>query len=44
VPASASNSEKIHVIADIAEDIESCMVLEEKIHLDTNATNVFEHV
>jgi hypothetical protein len=44
VPACASDGEKVHVVVDIAEDIESCMVLEEKIHLDTNAANVFEHV
>lgn len=44
VPPSASDCEKIHVVADIAEDLESGVVLEEQVHLDTESSNVLEHV
>lgn len=44
VPSGPSDCEEVHVVADIAEDLERCVMLEEKIHLDTQPSNVLEHV
>jgi hypothetical protein len=44
VPPSASDGEKIHVVADIAKDLKGGVVLEEQVHLNTESSNVLEHV
>lgn len=44
MPTGAGNGEEISVVVDIAEDVEGRVVLEEEIHLDTDAANVLEHV
>lgn len=44
MPACAGYSEEVHVVADVTEDVESCVMLEEEIHLDTDAADVLEHV
>lgn len=44
MPACAGDSEEVHVVANVAKDVKGCMVLEEEIHLDTDAADVLEHV
>jgi hypothetical protein len=44
VPASSSDSEEIHVIIDVAENVKSCVMLEEQVHFNTDAANVLEHI
>lgn len=44
MPASTGDSEEIDIIVDIAEDVESSVVLEEEVHLDTDAADIFEHI
>lgn len=44
MPACARDGEEIEVVADVSQDVESGVVLEEQIHLDGNASNVLEHV
>jgi hypothetical protein len=34
MPTSASDCEKIHVVADVAEDLDRCVVLEQEVHFD----------
>ena len=44
VPACTRNGEKVHVVVDIPQDFQCRMVLEEQIHLDTQSSDVLEHV
>jgi hypothetical protein len=44
VPTGAGDGEKVVVVRDISEDLESGVMLEKKIHFHTNPTNVLEHV
>jgi hypothetical protein len=44
VPACAGDCEEIVVCADVAKDVESCVVLEEQVHFDADAADVLEHV
>lgn len=44
MPAGSGNCEEVHVIADIAQDLKRCVVLEEQIHLDAQSSDVLEHV
>ena len=39
-----SDSEEINIRIDISEDLEGRVMLKQKIHLDTDSTNVLEHV
>lgn len=44
MPACAGYSEEIHIVADVTEDVEGCVMLEEEVHLDADAADVLEHV
>ena len=44
MPAGPRDSEKIHVIIDVAENVECCVVLKKEVHFDANSANVLEHV
>jgi hypothetical protein len=44
VPTCAGDSEEVVVCADVAEDVEGCVVLEEEIHFDADSADVLEHV
>jgi hypothetical protein len=44
VPACASDCEQVHVIADVAQNLKRCVVLEEQVHLNAESSNVLEHV
>lgn len=44
MPACAGYSEEVRVVADVAEDVEGCVMLEEEVHLDAYAADVLEHV
>lgn len=44
MPTRPRDGEKIYVGVDISQDVQRRMVLEEQIHLNTNAPDVLEHV
>lgn len=44
MPACAGYSEEVRVVADVAEDVEGCVMLEKEVHLDADAADVLEHV
>lgn len=44
MPACAGDGEDVGVGADVAEDFEGGVVLEEEVHVDADAADVFEHV
>ena len=44
MPACACDGEDVGVGADVAEDFEGGVVLEEEVHVNSYATNVLEHV
>ena len=44
VPAGPGDGEEIHVVADIAEDLQCGVVLEKQIHLDSEPPDILEHV
>jgi hypothetical protein len=44
MPAGTSNSEQVKVVGDIAKYIDSCVMLEEQVHLYTDPANVLEHI
>ena len=44
VPACTGDGEQVQVVRDVSEDLKRRVVLEEKIHLDADAADVFEHV
>lgn len=44
VPAGAGNGEDIGVCADVAEDFEGGVMLEEEVHFDADSADVLEHV
>jgi hypothetical protein len=44
VPTSSGDGEEIHVVADVAEDLQCGVMLEEQIHLDSKSPNVLEHI
>ena len=43
VPAVARDGEEIHVRADVAKDLNRCVVLEQQVHLDGDTANVLEN-
>jgi hypothetical protein len=44
VPAGAGDGEKILIVADVAEDLQSGVMLEEQVHFYADAANVLEHI
>ena len=44
MPACTCNSEKVHVVVDISEDLQRRVVLEEQVHLDSEPPNILKHV
>jgi hypothetical protein len=44
MPTRPRDGEKIYIGVDISQDVQRRMVLEEQIHLNTNAPDVLEHV
>jgi hypothetical protein len=44
VPACAGYSEEVHIVADVTENVEGRVVLEEEVHFDADAADILEHV
>jgi hypothetical protein len=44
MPASTGDGKEIGFATDIAKELESGVVLKEKIHFDSDSSNVLEHV
>ena len=44
VPAGAGDGEDVDVVADVAQDLERGVVLEEQVHFDADPADVLEHV
>lgn len=44
MPSSTCNGEKVEFVIDVAQNIQGRMMLEEQVHLNTNTSNIFEHV
>jgi hypothetical protein len=44
VPTSACDCEQIHIVVDVAKDLQCRVVLKEQIHLYAESSNVLEHV
>jgi hypothetical protein len=43
VPAGARDGEQIHVGANVAQDLDGRVVLEEQVHVDGDAADALEH-
>jgi hypothetical protein len=44
MPAGSGDGEEIHVVADITEDLQCGVMLEEQIHLDSKPPDILEHI
>ena len=44
VPTSASDCEDVGIITDVTQELEGSVMLEEEVHLDTDAADVLEHI
>lgn len=44
MPAGTGDGEEVEVVVDVAKDVQSGVMLEKQVHLNTNTPNILEHV